>query len=458
MALQIRRGPTTDRVVKVFEEGEIIYDTDLQEVFIGDGTSPGGKTVSTYTDNQSKDAAASTLTHNTGHSNISFAYDDVTKRVTATVALDGTYNDVVQDTTPELGGNLLLNGKDIALSSGAVIINGTTGAITANVTGNVTGDLTGDVYAADGTNKVLESGTNGTNAVFTGSVTGTVSSLSNHTTDTLVEGTTNRYFTNQLARGAISVSGSLSYDTGTGVISYTTPDTDGITEGTTNKYFTNQLARGAISVSGSIDYDISTGVISYTTPDTDGITEGTTNRYFTNQLARDAISSGIGIEYDANTGVFSLPQSVAPTNSVTFANVDTSGFVRTTKLVGAIEIINTDDESITGALNDTTIYSNIKVNGLISSATEINVTTAFGTEDFTFFCDTIGAAFNVPLKVANLTTTQRNDLDSSLFQPGTVIFNTTIQRFQGWVNDLGLAVGGSSNSTPGWVNFTVTTA
>jgi trimeric autotransporter adhesin len=144
MALQIRRGPTADRVTKTFVEGEIIYDTDLKEVFIGDGTSLGGKEVSTYTDSQSKDAAALTLTHNVGHSNIAFAYDNVSKRVTATVTLDGTYNDLVQDTTPELGGNLLLNGKDIALSSGPVIINGTTGNLTGNLTGNVTGNVSGN--------------------------------------------------------------------------------------------------------------------------------------------------------------------------------------------------------------------------------------------------------------------------------------------------------------------------
>jgi hypothetical protein len=144
MALQIRRGPTADRVTKTFVEGEIIYDTDLKEVFIGDGTSLGGKTVSTYTDSQSKDAAALTLTHNVGHSNIAFAYDNASKRVTATVTLDGTYNDLVQDTTPELGGNLLLNGKDIALSSGPVIINGTTGNLTGNLTGNVTGNVSGN--------------------------------------------------------------------------------------------------------------------------------------------------------------------------------------------------------------------------------------------------------------------------------------------------------------------------
>jgi hypothetical protein len=148
MALQIRRGPTADRVLKIFADGEIIYDTDLQEVFIGDGTTLGGRTVSTYSDGQSQDAAASIFTHG-DHSNISFTYDSVLKKIIAVVGTDETYNDLVEDLTPELGGNLSLNGKDVTLANGTVIINGTTGSITANVTGNLTGNastVTNGVY------------------------------------------------------------------------------------------------------------------------------------------------------------------------------------------------------------------------------------------------------------------------------------------------------------------------
>jgi hypothetical protein len=61
----------------------------------------------------------------------------------------------------------------------------------------------------------------------TGNVTGTVSSIANHSTTNLTEGT-NLYFTAARARGNISVTdsggdGSLSYDNSTGVITYTGP-------------------------------------------------------------------------------------------------------------------------------------------------------------------------------------------------------------------------------------------
>jgi hypothetical protein len=73
-----------------------------------------------------------------------------------------------------------------------------TAALTGNVTGNVTGNLTGDV-------------------------TGTVSDISNHSTTDLSEGT-NLYYTTARAdsdaKNAISVSGDLSYNAGTGVISF----------------------------------------------------------------------------------------------------------------------------------------------------------------------------------------------------------------------------------------------
>jgi len=60
-----------------------------------------------------------------------------------------------------------------------------------------------------------------------GDITGTTSSLSNHTTTALAEGT-NLYYTNARARSAIDVTdaggdGSLSYSSATGVITYTGP-------------------------------------------------------------------------------------------------------------------------------------------------------------------------------------------------------------------------------------------
>jgi collagen type VII alpha len=49
----------------------------------------------------------------------------------------------------------------------------------------------------------------------------------------------------------------------------------------TNKWFTDARARAAISAGGNLSYNSTTGVMSYTTPTTDGVTEGSTNLYYT---------------------------------------------------------------------------------------------------------------------------------------------------------------------------------
>jgi hypothetical protein len=172
-------------------------------------------------------------------------------------------------------------------------------------------------------------------------------------TDAVSEGATNKYFSNTLARGAVSfTAGSGAYNSTTGVITIPTntnqltngagfattsyvdsavqgkDNTDEITEGSSNLFFTNARARGAVSfTAGSGAYNSSTGVFTIPTntnqltnganfatesfvtsavagkDNTDEITEGSTNRYFTDARARAAVSAGTGISYNSSTGV-----------------------------------------------------------------------------------------------------------------------------------------------------------
>ena len=99
---------------------------------------------------------------------------------------------------------------------------------TANIDTLVSTDISTVTASATTFTGNLIGNTAGThNGPVTGYVTGTVSSLSNHTTSTLTEGT-NLYYTNARARSAIGVTdaggdGSLSYSSATGVITYTGP-------------------------------------------------------------------------------------------------------------------------------------------------------------------------------------------------------------------------------------------
>lgn len=160
MSLRIRRGTDAQRTGVTFETGEIVYTTDSKQLWIGDGVTQGGTALvggnvtgygltfnaSTkrievagltaddisnginnkfFTTELAQDAVAPMFTGGT-HTNISFQYDDELGKINATVTLDGIgLTDIVNDTSPQLGGNLDLNNSNI------------TGDGNINITGNI---------------------------------------------------------------------------------------------------------------------------------------------------------------------------------------------------------------------------------------------------------------------------------------------------------------------------------
>ena len=72
MALRLRRGTNAERLLVTPLEGELVYTTDTKKIFAGDGTTIGGTEIAGL-------------------------------------------NSVVADTTPQLGGNLDLNSKNIKI-------------------------------------------------------------------------------------------------------------------------------------------------------------------------------------------------------------------------------------------------------------------------------------------------------------------------------------------------------
>ena len=138
-------------------------------------------------------------------------------------------------------------------------VNGTTATLSGTVTG---GSLTdGTLTSTGGT---ITGATSITSTAFTGAltgnvtgnVTGTVSSLSNHDTDDLSEGTA-KFFTDARARSAISAGGDLTYDSSTGVISFTQTEGD-ITAITTNS--SSGLSGGVTVGAASLSVNTSNGV------------------------------------------------------------------------------------------------------------------------------------------------------------------------------------------------------
>ena len=103
MALKLRRGTNAERTAITPVAGELVYTTDTKKVWVGDGSTVGGNIV-------------------TGQ------------------------NDIVDDTTPQLGGNLDLNGKNIT-GTGNINI---TGTVTASGNINLGDGAGGDVIAVGG--------------------------------------------------------------------------------------------------------------------------------------------------------------------------------------------------------------------------------------------------------------------------------------------------------------------
>jgi len=160
---------------------------------------------------------------------------------------------------------------------------------------------------------------------FTGAVTLTTTNIS--------EGT-NLYYTNARSRSAISVTGAGSYDSATGVITINggvlsvngfngvvTLTTTNIAEGT-GLYYTDARSRAAISVAGSGTYNSTTGVITINggvtsvngftgavTLSTSNVAEGI-NLYYTDARARSAISlttTGSSGAATYSAGVLNIP-------------------------------------------------------------------------------------------------------------------------------------------------------
>ena len=128
----------------------------------------------------------------------------------------------------------------------------------------------------------------------------------------------------------------------------TKDNSDEITEGSTNLYFTNARARGAISVTdsggdGSLAYNSTTGVLTYTGPSASDV--------------RAHISAGTGVTF--SSGQISIGQAVGTTSNVTFNDVTVSGNLTvsgTTTTVNT-ETINLADNIILLNSNETSTPS-----------------------------------------------------------------------------------------------------
>lgn len=171
-----------------------------------------------------------------------------------------TSTDMIVGTNLTVEENLDVKGNLTANTATFVSANG-------SFNGTFAGNFTGDIFHPAG-NKILENGGPAANipAVFTGNVTGTVSSLTNHNTDSLTEratNPTNLYFTTARARGAFSAGTGINIVDGSIALNIPT-------------------VRSSLSAGSNITYNANTGSISvaaaYTTAINNAIAAGSAVR------------------------------------------------------------------------------------------------------------------------------------------------------------------------------------
>jgi hypothetical protein len=293
-----------------------ILSVDETSTFTGEITATGGL-VGNITGDLTGDVKNSdgTIVVNVGSDTVDAVYTgNVTGNLTgdvlnsdATTVLDVGSDVVTATFTGNVTGNAdsadaWSTGRTVTFATGDVTgsftIDGSADVtdVDLSVASSLTTDLVGDVYASNGTSKILESGTDGSNAVLTG----TVSSLSNHDTDALGEGSTNLYYTDS------RVDTHLNTGTATNnqLLSWTGADYDWIDAGNSANYYLD----GATWNSG-------TGVLTLQVSGSTNVTVDLDGRYAEGTIPTNNNQLTNGAQYITSAQVGTIP-----TNNIQLTN------------------------------------------------------------------------------------------------------------------------------------------
>ena len=218
--------------------------------------------------------------------------------------------------------------------------------------------------------------------------------LTTTTTDSIGEGS-NLYYTTARAdsdaRHALAVNdlggdGSLTYNSGTGVIAYTGPSASEV--------------RAHFSATGDLSYDSATGIFTVDVSDiyskaefdsdlgdanTDQLPEGNTNLYYTasraDSDAKHALTGGTSIVYSSDTGTISTVQAIDSTDNVSF-NAITNKDGTTTNTPATVVVTDTSPNVLDNfAHNSQPVSFEYLVHLFDSTNTATQITKMIGTYD-----------------------------------------------------------------------------
>jgi hypothetical protein len=142
MPLQIRRGTDAERraMAQPLAQGELLYVTDDQRLYIGNGSTLGGLQITGYRDEDAQDAAAAMITSGI-HTGINFVYNDADNRINATVDLSN-YAGVIR--ADAFKGSVFAD--DGSTIGGTLLVDAVAGSI--NLSGTVKGNIIPDTNIA----------------------------------------------------------------------------------------------------------------------------------------------------------------------------------------------------------------------------------------------------------------------------------------------------------------------
>ena len=229
-------------------------------------------------------SASEVRAHISGGTGVTVSSGEISIGQAVATTSDVTFADVV------VSGNLTVSGTQTSVNTETLTVDDNLIVLNNNESGTPSQDAGIEVERGTSTNVKLQFKESTDRWQFTNDGS-TYFSLPTSTAD--ITENTNLYYTNARAdariANAILDEDDMSSNSATQIPSQqsvkafveaqvaTKDNSDEITEGSTNLYFTNARARGAISVSGDLSYDSGTGVISFTNDagDIESVTAGT---------------------------------------------------------------------------------------------------------------------------------------------------------------------------------------
>lgn len=309
--------------------------------------------------------------HLTGGVGVSYSQGEISIGQDVSPTADVTFNDVLVNGDFTVNGTTTtVNTETINLSDNIILLNSDYSGDSPSQSSGIEinrGTQPNKTFLWDEVNDRWSAGTESISATtFIGNVDGQVNDISNFTSDDVVEGTSNLYFTNAQARAAFSATGDIVYDQANGIFSFTERSDSEI--------------RLLVSAIGDLNYDFNTGIFSYNISNntTDDLPEGASNKYYSNILVDAHLTGGTGVTY--SSGIVSIGQDVSTSANVSFNKVtgvlagNVESTADSTVLVDATNNIlylngNTTDDLPEGASNK--YYTDSLVENYLSGGTGV---------------------------------------------------------------------------------------